>query len=54
LAISAGDVNLWGTFLMFRIFFSVAATAAAVATIFARILPVCVRAFIILIFGRRL
>jgi hypothetical protein len=39
---------------MFRIFFSVAATATAVATIFARILPVCVSAFIILIFGRRL
>jgi hypothetical protein len=39
---------------MFRIFFGVAATAAAVATIFTRILPVCVSVLIILIFGRRL
>jgi hypothetical protein len=51
-AISAGDVNLWRIFFMFRIFFSV--DAAAVATIFARTFPVCVYGFIILIFGRRI
>jgi hypothetical protein len=51
-AISAGDVNLWRIFFMFRIF--VAATTAVVATIFARTFPVCVCGFITLIFGRRL
>jgi hypothetical protein len=39
---------------MIRIIFSVAATAAAVATIIAIISPVCVSALITLIFGRRL
>jgi hypothetical protein len=49
-AISAIDVNLRGTFFMFRVVFSVAATAAAVARTF----PVRVCTFIIFIFGRRL
>jgi uncharacterized membrane protein YuzA (DUF378 family) len=53
-AISAGDVNLWGTFLMIRIIFSVAATAAAVATIITGISPIYVSVLITLIFGRRL
>jgi hypothetical protein len=39
---------------MFRIFFSIAAAAAAAANVFARIFPVCVSAFIILNFERRL
>jgi hypothetical protein len=45
---STGDVNLRRIFLMFGIFVSVAAAAAAVARIF----PVCVGGLIIIIFGR--
>jgi hypothetical protein len=47
---STGDVNLRRIFFMFRIFFSVAAAAAAVARTF----PVCVGGFIFMIFGRGL
>jgi hypothetical protein len=43
---STGDVNLRRIFLMFGIFFSVAAAAVA------RILPVCVGGLILIIFGR--
>jgi hypothetical protein len=47
---SAGDVNLQRIFFVFRIFFSVAAAATAVARTF----PVYVCGLIIFIFGRRL
>jgi hypothetical protein len=53
LAISAGDVNLRGSFLAFRTFISVTATAAAVTAVFARLFFSVARVFNIIIFKRR-